>query len=404
GSSGGPSGSSGTGGGANTPSAVTQWNDITFEAIAAQNPGFQSHTLAMVHLAVHDALNAIDKKYAPYRYTGSAPGASVEAAVAAAAHDTLVQRAAPAAAVVEEKYTAALAAVAAGPAKDAGVAAGKAAAAAILAAHGTDDLGGAAMAPYTPGTPGPGVYQPTPPLNISILVGWGGLPPFALTSGSQFRSPAPLAVTSPEYATDYNEVKDVGAVNSTTRTAEQSETGNFWYDAANREWHMAARKGLDDVAADEWRRARLLALVSVAIMDGSISSFETKYNFNFWRPITAVQAGDTDGNPATAGDAAWQPFCATPPWPDHNSTHAVAAAAASTVLAAELGDDHTFVVTSPTLQGKTRTFAKFSVAAEEMAVSRIYCGIHFRNAMVQGIAQGKQIADYAFNNLLRPVN
>lgn len=197
-------------------------------------------------------------------------------------------------------------------------------------------------------------------------------------------------------------MKEVGFLQSTTRTARQSETATFWYDVATKEWHGAAQAGLSHVSANEWRAARLLALVSIAMADGVIASFDTKFNDNFWRPITAIRAGNNDGNSSTKGDPTWEPFCVTPPFPEHNSTHAVTAAAAATRLARELGDRHTFTVDSPI--GVSRTYARFSRAAYEEAVSRIYCGIHFRNGMNAGLAQGTAIAHYTVENLLRPLD
>jgi len=182
----------------------------------------------------------------------------------------------------------------------------------------------------------PGVYQPTPPLNFVILAGWGELTPFARSRDGQFRSAPTFLVNSFKYTKDYKEVKEVGFLQSTTRTARQSETATFWYDVATKEWHGAAQAGLSHVSANEWRAARLLALVSIAMADGVIASFDTKFNDNFWRPITAIRAGNNDGNSSTKGDPTWEPFCVTPPFPEHNSTHAVTAAAAATRLASRM--------------------------------------------------------------------
>src|SRR5262245_34496917 len=382
---------------------VTDWNTLATDLVAAhQDPATQPHTLAIVHIAMHDALNAIALQYEPYAYAGSAPGASAAAAVAAAARDTLIPLLPAAAAAIDAEYTASLAAIPHGLAKDAGVLTGQAAAAVILALRRSDDLAVATTKPYTPGYPAPGVYQPTPPLNFVVLAGWGELTPFALSSNSQFRSPPALAVNSLQYTKDYHEVKDMGSLHSTTRTVRQSETARFWYDVRTKEWHRAAQTGLSHVSADEWRAARLLALVSIAMADGVIASFDTKFHDNYWRPITAIRAGDDDGNASTQGDPGWEPFCVTPPFPEHNSTHAVTAAAAATTLAWELGDRHTFTIDSPI--GVSRTYTRFSRAAYEEAVSRIYCGIHFRHGMNAGLAQGAAIAHYTFENLLRPLD
>lgn len=384
---------------------VFDWNTFVIDLVAAnQPPPMQTHTLAVVHIAVHDALNAIDLRYQPYEYVGSAPGASVAAAVTAAAHDTLVQLLPLAAAEIDAQYAAKLASIPDGADKYVGVWTGQAAAAAILALRSGDDLAGALGKRYTPGPADPGVYQPTPPLNFVLLAGWGEVTPFAMCSNTQFRSPTPFSVTSNKYSKDYKEVKDYGSVGSTKRSAEQTETARFWFDVATKEWHRAAQKGLADVSADEWQAARALALVSIAMADGVIACAETKFNFNRWRPITAIRAGDSDGNNALRGDPDWEPLCVTPPFPEYNSTHAVTGAAAARVLALTIGDRHTFTINSPTLTGVSRTYNRFSVAAAEEGISRIFCGIHFRNAMNAGLVQGRQVARHVFTNLLKPVD
>lgn len=379
---------------------VTDWNTIVTDHVAAnQDPATQTHTLAIVHIAMHDALNAVDPRYEPYAYTGSAPEASVAAAVA---RNTLLLLVPEAAATIDAEYAAALAALPNGLAKEAGVLTGQAAAAAILDLRSPDDLIAATTKPYTLRHPAPGVYQPTPPLNFVILAGWGELTPFAPSSRSRFRSAPPFRVNSYKYAKDYKEVKRLGSLDSATRSERQTETARFWYDVGTKEWHRAAQTGLSHVSADEWRAARLLALLSIAMADGVVASFETKFDENFWRPITAIRAGDDDGNASTQGDPNWEPLCVTPPFPEHNSTHAVVAAAAATILARELGDRHTFTVESPI--GVSRTYTRFSRAAYEEAVSRVYCGIHFRNGMNAGLAQGAAVAHHTFENLLRPLD
>ena len=381
---------------------VTAWN--TFVAtLVAENlaPGPQTHALAIVHIAIHDALNAIDRRYEPYEFAGSAPGASAAAAVAAAAHDTLVQLVPQAATSVDAQYSAALSAVRDGEAKNMGIAIGQAAAAAILARRSADDLLAAILKPYTPGPTHPGIYQPTPPLNMVILAGWSELPPFALRRANQFRPPAPPSIGTVEYAKDYNEVRRKGWKHSTTRSAEQTDIARFWYTAATREWNVAAQKGLADLRADGWRAARTLAVLNIALADAVIATFDAKFEFNYWRPITAIQAGDTDGNAATDGEPAWEPLCDTPPFPEYNSTHAATAAAAAGALALELGDRHSFTITSPS--GVSRRYHRFSAAAYEEGISRIYCGIHFRTAMNTGFWQGRRVAQYVDRNLLRPV-
>jgi membrane-associated phospholipid phosphatase len=381
---------------------VTAWNTFTANLVAENlPPGPQTYTLAIVHIAIHDALNAIDRRYEQYEFVGTAPGASVPAAVAAAANGTLVQLVPQAATSVGAQYVKALAAVPDGSAKNMGIAIGQAAAAAILARRSADDLLAAITKPYTPGAADPGVYQLTPPLNIVILAGWSELPPFALERANQFRPPSPPSIEGVKYAIDFNEVRRKGSRYSRSRTNEQTETALFWYPAATKEWNFAAQQGLADVGADEWRAARTLALVNIALADAVIATFDAKFRFNYWRPITAIRAGDADGNALTGGDPAWEPLCDTPPFPEYNSTHAATAAAAAGVLALELGDRHSFTVTSPV--GTTRRYKRFSAAAYEEGISRIYCGIHFRTAMDMGFWQGGRVAQYVDEKLLRRV-
>jgi membrane-associated phospholipid phosphatase len=391
---------SSAGAAAHKPDAVAGWNAFASNLVAANlAPGPQTHALAVSQIAVHDALNAIRPRYAPYAFAGSAPRASAVAAVAAAERDTLVALVPQAAASVEATYATALSTVPDGAREDAGIATGKRAAAAILARRNSDDLLAAITKPYMPAAPGPGVYQPTPPLGFVILAGWGELRPFALQSARQVRSPAPASVGSRRYAGDYGEVKALGSAAGSTRSAGQTETARFWYDVAIKEWNRAAQKGLRDRSADQWRAARTLALLNISLADTVIANFESKFHFNFWRPITAIRGGEDDGNPATRGDAGWEPLCGTPPFPEYPSTHAATAAAAATTLARELGDRHRFTIINP--GGASRTYEHFSAAAYEEGISRIYCGIHFRTAMDAGFASGARVAHLVDRAVLR---
>jgi hypothetical protein len=382
---------------------VTAWNTFTSDLVAANLiPGPQTYTLAIVHIAIHDAVNAVAGRYERYEFRGSAPGASVAAAVAAAAHDTLVQLVPQAAGPIEARYQAALSTVPDGASRDAGIAAGQAAAAAILSRRAADNLLALITRPYTAGPAEPGVYQPTPPLNVVFLAGWSELSPFALNSARQFRSPAPPAIAGRQYARDYREVMTLGSRDSQTRTARQTTTARFWYDVATKEWNLAAQKGITDLSLDEWESARLLAVLNISLADAVIGSFDTKFQFNYWRPVTAIQAGAHDGNPATDGDPNWEPLCDTPPFPEYNSTHAATAAAAAVALALQLGDRHSFTVTNPA--GAQRHYNRFTAAAYEEGVSRIYCGIHFRSAMNAGFRQGALTARYVDKHLLQPID
>ena len=339
---------------------------------------------------MHDALNAIDPRYEPYAFDGSAPRASTAAAVATAAHDSLVKLVPQAAAPVDAEYDAALASVPDGSAKQAGIATGRAAAAAILARRSSDDLLAAITKPYTPGPAGPGVYQPTPPLNFVILAGWGELPPFALDQRPSVPAAGAAHDRQPPLCTRLRRGEDHRLADSTARTAGQTETARFWYDVAVKEWNLAAQQGLADRSPSAWRAARTLAVLNISLADTVIANFDAKFLYDYWRPITAIRGGDHDGNPATRGDAGWEPLCVTPPFPEYPSTHAATGAAAAAALARELGDRHTFTVTNPS--GASRTYRRYSAAAYEEGISRIYCGIHFRSAMNVGFVTGVLVA------------
>jgi PAP2 superfamily len=317
--------------------------------------------------------------------------------------------------IVDSAYTSALAKVPDGQPKNHGIAIGKAAAAAILLARKTDSAG--APSQYTVGT-APGKWRPHPnptPSNPPIpdpalalgnwpamLPHWGQVTPFTMATPWQFRLPGPPALASGEYARDYEEVKQVGGKNSTTRTAEQSEIARYWYEGSPQGWSRVARVVAAQRGLDRWENARLLALVNAVIADGYIAGADTRYFYNFWRPVTAIRAGDTDGNDATAADVAWESFLNTPPLPDYPSTHSVAGGAASAVLGRFFGSDKVaFTMTNGTpFSGITRSFSSFSQAAQENADSRVYAGIHFRSACQDKIKLGQQIGRRAFAQYL----
>jgi hypothetical protein len=391
---------------------VTEWNETaTTAAVAAAVTG-PRHTrvFAMTHAAIHDALNAIDRRYIPYALDVQAdPNASPEAAVAAAAHDILVHEILSQQAIFDAKYIASLAGIPDGAPKANGIAIGQAAAAAMLARRSAD--GSTTPMPYTPGT-GLGVWQPTPPAFLAAnLPGWGNVIPFTLRSGKQFRPdpPALFDLTGRKYARDYEEVKLIGDVNSTTalRTAEQSEIAKFWYEGSGLGWNRIARNVSAQQGLGLWENARLFALVNFAMADGFIAGFEAKYFYNFWRPVTAIRVGDTDGNDDTLVDMAWTSFLVTPNIPDYPSTHSVLGAAAAEVLARffdEDDDDISFSTTSGNpFPGTTRSFTSFSQAAQENADSRVYAGIHFRTACTDGLRQGKKVGRFAFKHYLKPI-
>ena len=397
---------------------------LAIAAIGGQNGIVQTRTLAMVHAAIHDALNTVDPRYERYAYGGPIlPGGAPEAAIAAALHDVLAgeipnfgtaTQQANALLAADTDYATALALIPDGLSKADGITAGQAAAAAILAERSGD---GATLAniPYEPPT-GPGFWQPTPnptpasPAGVGSflpvnLPGWGNVTPFALNDGTQFRPDGPPSLDSGEYAADYNEVKSIGAQFSATRTDEQSEIARFWYEGSQVGWNRIARTVAMDRGLDLWQQARLLGLVNIAIADGFIAGWNIRFHYHFWRPVTAIRAGDIDGNPDTAGDPGWNTYLNTPPIPEYASTHSALGAAAAEVLARFFSrDDIAFDMTSGApFAGITRHFASFSEAARENADSRVYAGVHFRTACRDGLKLGGKIGKFAVGHLLEPL-
>ena len=416
--------------------AVTVWNanagQAALDACLAptNNPLHESRLYAAMHLAIHDALNAIDRRSRPYVFkTGAKPGASPDAAVAAAARDVLVpllqQLPAPfsdcasgAVAGVDAAYVAALGAIPDGRAKRQGVALGQAAAAAILALRAGDGSDTPLFDTAYPQGTQPGEYRFTPGFDFAFAPGWADVTPFVLRDSSQFRPGPPYAVTSRRYTADFNEVKRLGGDGITTpsaRTSEQTEVALFWVESSPLQWNRIARTVSAARGLDLWENARLFGLLNMALADGYIGSFDTKYHgYNYWRPVTAIQTATTDGNPNTSADPTWTPLVATPPIPDYDSAHSVEGGAASQVLKRFFGTDHigftTCSLTLPT--GSTcddaspvlRSYTSFSQAREENGVSRILVGFHFRKAVDEGIDHGRKIGNRAVNRFLRPVH
>jgi hypothetical protein len=361
----------------------------------------QSRTLAILHAATHDALNAIDVRFEPYTPgLDKAPGASVEAAVAAAARDVLVALLPDQAALVEAAYGRALAGVPDGPAKTAGIDTGRASALANMTRRQGDGLEEATQPVYVP-RPGPGEYQFTPPFNFAAQPGWGRVKPFIIEL-REHAVDGPLRLSSVKYAHDLAYVKAIGDINSTIRTPEQSEIAQFWYEDSPLGWNRIANTAVRQRGLDPWSAARAFALVNFAMADGFIAGFEAKYRFRFWRPETAIREAATSGNPFTEADGTWQPFLITPPVPDYPSTHTVLGWAAAEVLIELLGDRVPFRADSLTSPGVSREFKGFSAAAEENGLSRLYAGIHFRHAVQDGRRQGRSIGR-AVAEMLEPV-
>jgi hypothetical protein len=418
-----------------TPSdAVRVWNaNAADAAIAAclapsDNPLHESRMYAAMHLAIHDALNAIDRRSRPYAFAlrRALPGASPDAAVAAAGRNVLVPLleelpapfagCAPAAvAGVESDYAAALAPIADGAAKSQGIQLGRAAAATILAIRTGDGADTPLFDTAYPQGSAPGDYRFTPGFSFAFAPGWANVRPFVLRDSAQFRAAPPYAVTSKRYAADFAEVKRLGGDGITTpseRTADDTQVARFWLESAPLQWNRIARTVAERARLDPWQQARLFGLLDTALADGYVGSFETKYRYSYWRPVTAIREAGTDGNPDTSADPTWTPLAPTPPIPDHDSAHGVEGGAAAEVLRRFFGTDRIpFETCSLTLapgstctdpSPVTRRYRSFSEAAAENGRSRILVGFHFRHAVDAGIEHGRKIGGHAVDRFLRP--
>ena len=378
---------------------VERWNRIATDAALAQelDPLSESRIFAIVHASIHDALNAIDRRYETYQARiSAAPGASAEVAVAAAAHASLMELIPARKAAFEADLAETLAPVQDRHAAARGLQVGRQAAAITLAKRRDD--GASRDIKYIPGKKA-GEYRPTPPdFPPAAFAQWGMIRPFVLTSASQFRPVPPLDPKSARARAETEEVRLIGGKASSARTAEQSEISRYWYESSPQGWNRIVRVVAADRGLDEWESARLMALVNFAMADGFIGGFEAKYHYKYWRPATAIRE---DGG--ANGD--WLPDLWTPPVPDYPSTHTVLGAAAAAVLARFFGTDLvSFSMTSGApYPGITRKFWSFSEAARENGASRILAGIHFANAVQAGYEQGERIGAFTYERALRPL-
>jgi hypothetical protein len=392
---------------ATSPDQVIQWNRILLGIL--RTPGAQPATvhptrsMAILHAAVYDAVNAIAKTNAPYLVDLGAPRhASEPAAAAAAAHAVLVRLYPAQAAALDADLAVSLSQVPDGRAKDQGIRVGEEAAAAILTLR-SDDGSAATPIPFVPGT-NPGDYQLTPPAFVQpVFTHWPFVQPFALRTANQFRPAPPPAVTSPTYTDSFDEVKSLGLASSTTRTADQTQIARFWAAPIQNYWNEIAQTAALAHGTTLVQNARLFALLDLTVADSVIAFYDAKYTYHFWRPITAIRAAANDGNPATAGDPNWTPLATTALDPSYPGAHAVVSAAGADVLSTFFGSDsENFAVTSEVLPGVVRGFTSFSAAADEASLSRIYAGQHFRFDLVAGQRLGTQVADYVQRNFLLP--
>jgi hypothetical protein len=408
--------------------AVAAWNDIAIQAVqkfketdpaGGLPPYVEARLYAMAFVAAHDALNMIENRYV--QYTGDDPDGlaayarggrgvattSPDAAVAAAVRDVLVAQLPPMTNFVNGQYEAALASIPQSATKTNGIALGQQVAATVNSLR-EGDGSATADGPYEPGS-APGNYRFTPPFDaapfngFAAAVNWRKVRPFVLARAAQFLSPPPYRVSEAAYAEDFNEVKALGGATSSARTADQSQIAKFWIENSPLGWNRIAMTVARERGLTGWDVARLAALVQLAVADAYIASIDTKYTYALWRPITAIRLAADDENPATAPDPEWQPYDpVTPPVPEYNSAHSAAGGAAAAVLRGALGTDAvSFTQTSTSLPGVTRSYSRFSQAADENGLSRIYVGYHFRLAVTEGRKQGEAIGELTLQTKLR---
>jgi hypothetical protein len=389
---------------------VVQWNKNLL--LIVRTPGVQPATVhptrsfAIMHAAIYDAVNSIDRTHRPYlaRLSDAPRDASQEAAVAAAAHRVLVALYPKLRSTLDTELLQSLAQIPDGEHKTEGILVGQTVADRILALR-SNDGSNAQPIPYVFGR-APGDYQSTPP-NFPPqpqFTHWSGVTPFALERADRFRPAPPPALTSDKYSDAFEQTKSLGIAHSTTATPDEALTGRFWNGAIQNYWNEISQTVSMAHNLTTAANARLFALLNLSFADGVIAFYDAKYTYNFWRPVTAIRAADTDNNPETVAVLDWLPQAGkTAPDPSYPGAHAVISAAGAEVLISFFGRDHfKFSVTSEVLPGVERSFTNFSAASEEASLSRIFAGQHFSFDLTSGHRLGRQVADFVVDNFLRP--
>jgi hypothetical protein len=386
---------------------ILTWNAITFETMggpANQHTLLASRVYAMVHVAMHDAINATDAHFQPYTYNKKIKTANPEVAAATAAHRVLKTAFAERGNFLDSALNSFLATFSESENKTNGMLAGIEAANALLAL-GHNDFG--LQDPIAQPQPAvkPGDYKVYAPFGFIFAPFWENAKLWSLQSKDQFRPVPPPALNSNEYATAFNEVKTVGFINSATRTADQTAYAKYWYELSPEGWNRIAKNVASQRHSGLFTTARLFALLNMALADAYTAGWDAKQYYNFWRPITAIQEADTDGNANTAGDINWVPSETTPPIQDYPSTHSALGNAGAAVLAYIYGDNIAFSMQSPSAvpANSARSFSSFSQAANENADSRVMAGIHFRFSCKAGQELGAKIGKWTADHYLKPV-
>jgi hypothetical protein len=385
--------------------AILRWNTITLETMQGPtyDPMLASRIFAMVHLAMHDALNGITPVYETYTSQYQDKKADPVAALSAAAHEVLAGSFPGKKEQLDAALAQAIKDVKPVQAKERGLALGRLVGKAIIALRIHDDILQNPIVQVNNALT-PGLYQPVPPTPFVYAPFWATLKPFSLESSKQFRIGPMPDLSSVAYAKDLNEVKLKGSKESSTRTPEETTIAKFWYEFSEIGWNRVTATVAADKNLDLLSTARLFALVNMALADSYIAGWDSKFHYNFWRPYTAIRAAATDGNDNTAEDTSWQPLMNTPPVQDYPSTHSALGNAAATVLSEVIGNNTGFTMTSSSAEpaNSTRSFKNFSQAAVENADSRVLAGLHFRFSCERGLALGKTIGDWTVQRHLRP--
>jgi hypothetical protein len=381
---------------------IADWNERAVALVVARNlpPPPAERVMAMTHAAMFDAVNSIERKYKPYLIQLSAdPGTSQDAAAAAAAATVLAAVNAHQQPDMAAALKAYLETIPESPGKTAGVKLGEAVALKILEARKDD--GAVAPDAYRTNTT-PGVYVPTA---ATWAPHWPGVKPFAIASAAQFRPAPPIALAGAEWGTDYNEIKELGRIESKARTPEQTEIARFWLTVSANVYYPVVSSVAADKKLSVIDSARLFALTAVARADAFLAVFDAKYHYGFWRPLTAIRHGDNDDNPTTVRDATWRPIADTPMHPEYPCAHCIQAASMCRVLEMVIGtaDIAEVAMTSPTAPGVTRRWSNLQNLVAEVSNARVWAGFHYRFSTRVAEDMGRQIAEHVVKTIMQPI-
>ena len=397
--------------GAMAQNSVTDWNSIAITAARASKapgsatPGGASVYVAYMQLAVYNAVNAIDRRFEPYKYRVAAPeGASADAAAVEAAYRTLLAFLPDQQTYLSTQYASSMSALPGGPAKTKGQMVGQASSSALIALRAGDGLGANVTYSY-PSSPVPGVWMLTPGATAPQTPWLGQMRPFTFDNPAKFLPDEPPPnLMSETWMHDYNLTKTLGAANSTVRTAKQTEIGLFWTDHTTAQYGRLLRATATQRNLSLEDTARLFAMAYTAEADSIIGCYNAKYHFSFWRPVTAIQNGDIDGNPGTVPDATWLPLATTPAHPEYPAAHACLTGALGELLRSYFGTANLVLSIDSTVTGTTHIFNNVNDWQKEVENARIYAGFHYNHSVVQGTLLGHNVADNVVVNYFKPLD